>query len=523
MKKLYLMLIFAFFVANISGCEKSTQNLDTTGITTDGGDDLALVDLKTIDSLAGNDGIVSDYPLFDSTLFDMLQSDAKKLDATQIDTIQLDSGVAASHWAVSFGSNDWDYGDHIAVDQNGNTYITGYFRSLPPFGITVLTSKGSNDIFVAKLSPNGSVDWVTSAGGTSSDYGKAIALDISGNVYTTGLFQGQSTFGSLTLTSTASSDFFLAKFSPTGQVIWAIPGEGTSENTAYGLAVDSNGNSYITGYFYDRLVFGTATLSSNGRADIFTAKFNTAGQPLWAHSFGGSEHDYGTGIALDSTGNVYATGYFKGQFPFGSTHISSFGASDAYVVKYSSSGTPGWAASGGGWFTDAGRSIAVDPNGYPYITGEFEGYGYFGSTTLTSKGMVDVFVAKFSPTAGQLVWVSSAGGSDDDRAYRLAIDRNANSIVTGSFKSLATFGSTSITSASATSTDTFVAKFNSNGQATWAMSAGGTDADSGLGITVDKSLNAYVIGIFRSQGIFGTTTLTSNGQSDLFVWKITPP
>jgi len=175
-------------------------------------------------------------------------------------------------WAKQAGgaSNDESY--NIAVDANGNSYVTGNFTGSATFGSTTLTSSGYNDIFVAKLDINGNWLWAKQAGGTGWDYGFVIAVDDNGNSYVTGYFSGSVTFGTTTLTSSGYEDIFVAKLDRNGNWLWAKKAGGTSDDIGYGIAVDANGNSYVTGYFEESATFGTTTLMSSGSRDIFVAK-----------------------------------------------------------------------------------------------------------------------------------------------------------------------------------------------------------------------------------------------------------
>ncbi|MFA7028830.1 MAG: SBBP repeat-containing protein, partial [Candidatus Cloacimonadaceae bacterium] len=215
-------------------------------------------------------------------------------------------------WAKQAGGTDYDFGQDIAIDSSGNSYITGYFPGNASFGTTELTSSGGIDIFVAKLDSDGNWLWAQKAGGTSDDGGYSIAIDSSGNSYVTGYFHSTASFGNITLTSSGSYDIFVAKLDSNGNWLWAKKAGGTSDDYGYSITIDFSGNSYVTGYFYSTASFGTTTLTSSGDCDIFVAKMDSSGNWLWAKKAGGTYSDEGWGIAIDSSGNSYVTGYFEG-------------------------------------------------------------------------------------------------------------------------------------------------------------------------------------------------------------------
>ena len=234
-------------------------------------------------------------------------------------------------------------------------------------------------------------------------------------------------------------------------------------------------------------------------------------------SAGGINSDIGNSIAVDGSGNVYVTGYYQGTATFGGIAKISVGSNDIFVAKYNSSGNMQWVQSAGGPSIDIGQSIAVDGSGNVYVTGYYNGTATFGATTITSAGSSDIFVAKYN-SSGTLQWVQSAGGTNADSGYSIAVDGSGNVYVTGYYYGTATFGATPITSAGGG--DIFVVKYNNSGSVQWVQSAGGTNADSGKSIAVDGSGNIYVTGYYYGTATFGATSITSAGFSDIFVARL---
>jgi hypothetical protein len=420
-------------------------------------------------------------------------------------------------WAKQAGGTDYEYGNSIAIDSSGNSYVTGCFQGTASFGDTNLTSSGCADIFIAKLNSNGNWLWAHKAGGTSPDYGYGIATDSSGNSYVTGYFEGTASFGTITLTSSGYIDIFIAKLDSSGNWLWVKKAGGTNYDGGYGIAIDSSGNSYVTGYFQGSASFGTITLTSNSNSrDIFVAKLDSSGNWLWAKQAGGTSPDYSYGIAIDSSGNSYVTGYFWGTASFGTTTLTSSGDIDIFIAKLDSSGNWLGAKQAGGTSNDYGYGIAIDSLGNSYVTGYFEGTASFGTTTLTSNGGNDIFVAKLD-SSGNWLWAHKAGGTSNDLGYGIDTDSSGNSYVTGYFKETASFGTTTLDSSGWF--DIFVAKLDSNGNWLGAKKAGGSDWDWGNGIATDSSGNSYVTGYFSGTASFGDINITSSGDRDIFVAK----
>jgi hypothetical protein len=414
------------------------------------------------------------------------------------------------------GAGD-DRVSHLALDRSGNIYITGSFRETAIFGATTLTSAGGEDIFIAKVSNSGSFVWAKRVGGTGSDSGYGIAIDSSGNAYITGEFQGTAVFGATTLTSAGYDDTYISKVDSGGNFLWAKRAGGTSSDRGWSIAVDSSGNAYVTGYFRDTAVFGATTLTSAGNSDIYVTKVDSGGNFLWAKRAGGTRDDYGNGIAVDSSGNAYITGYFVGTAVFGATTLTSEGGNDIYVAKVDSGGNFLWAKRAGGTSGNYGNGIAIDSSGNAYITGEFSGTAVFGATTLTSAGWDDIYVTKVD-SGGNFLWAKRAGGTNSDHGYGIALDSSGNAYITGYFYGTAIFGATTLTSVG--SNDIYIAKVDSGGNFLWAKRAGGTSSDHGYGIALDSSGNAYITGQFQGTAVFGATTLISAGGQDVFIWKV---
>ena len=358
--------------------------------------------------------------------------------------------------------------------------------------------------------------WAKKAGGTGSDWGYGIAVDTSGNSYVTGYFQGTATFGSTNLTSNGGYDIFVAKLDSSGNWLWAKKAGGTSDDEGHGIAVDASGNSYVTGFFGGSASFGSTTLISNGNYDIFITKLDSNGNWLWAKNAGGPNYDSGCGIAFDTSGNSYVTGTFYSSADFGSTTLTSYGDYDIFIAKLDSSGNWFWAKNAGGTNVDIGYGIAVDTSGNSYVIGYFEsGIVIFGPTTyLISSGYSDLFIAKLD-SSGYCLWAQKAGGTSDDYGYGIVVDASGNSYVTGYFDSDATFGS--IILYNNRYYDIFIAKLDSSGNWLWATKAGGIYYDCGTGIVVDTTRNSYVTGFFEATSIdgaiFGNITIYSSGTS----------
>ncbi|KAA9331919.1 SBBP repeat-containing protein [Adhaeribacter soli] len=175
-----------------------------------------------------------------------------------------------------------------------------------------------------------------------------------------------------------------------------------------------------------------------------------------------------------------------------------------------------WVKQAGGISYSTGRAIVTDAFGNSYVTGAFVGTAYFDSISLTSSGSEDVFIVKYD-ASGTVLWAVKGGGPGNDKGISIAIDASGNSYVTGAFSGTASFGSTTLTSSG--NDDVFTVKYDAFGAVVWAVKGDGPGYDGGMGIAIDGSGNSYVTGFFQSNIIFGTITLTGDGGLDMFTVK----
>ena len=185
------------------------------------------------------------------------------------------------------------------------------------------------------------VPWATQVGSTSADIGLATSALSDGSAIVTGYFQRTATFGSTTLTSAGDYDVFVAKIDASGTYVWATQAGGTSGDYGYAVSTLSDGSAIVTGGFQGTATFGSTTLTSAGSSDVFVTKIDASGTYLWATKAGGTSWDIGEGVTTLSDGSAIVTGYFNGTAVFGSTTLTSAGSDDVFVAKIQALSTPG--------------------------------------------------------------------------------------------------------------------------------------------------------------------------------------
>jgi hypothetical protein len=435
-------------------------------------------------------------------------------------------------WAKNYGGTADEYGYATTVDIHGNIYVTGcFYGHTMVFGNDTLinnSTSDTSDIFIVKYDANGDTLWAKSAGGSNYDYAYSIAVDDSGKILICGMFNSSAiSFDSITLNKTGYSDLFIAKYDSNGDVLWARNTIGNGIRIAISVATDNSGNAYIAGsYQNDAVTFGTITLNNAGSGDIFLVKYDVNGTVVWAKNACTAHDEYAYSISLDNHGNIYVAGDFWGETLTIDTttlinHDNSGNSTDIFLAKYDSGGNVLWAKSYGNTDVEFTGAISTDSIGNTSFVGYNVSQILQGCSlkSANKSDHFDSFILRFNNN-GNVLWGKKVIGSDEDVAISVATDHDANTFVTGWFLSdTLHFDALSIRNAGLG--DIFLAKYDQNGNVVWAKSVGGTARDFANSIAVDNAGNGFLTGSFKSNTLaFGNTTLINAGGSDIFLAKI---
>ena len=305
------------------------------------------------------------------------------------------SSINGDPWVVTLVGSDDDVGASVAVAPDGSVYICGY----------TIAGAGSYDAFLAKFSSSGTVQWQKTLGGSGYDVASCVAVAPDGSVYIGGQTQSA---------GAGKGDLLLAKFSSAGTLQWQRTLGGSSDNDyAISVAVAPDGSVYTCG--------GTQSAGAGG-SDCLLAKFSSSGTVQWYKTLGGSGTDSGYSVAVASDGSVYVCGY---------TTSAGAGSYDAFLAKFSSSGTVQWQRTLGGRDIEQGYSVAVAPDGSVYTC------GYTKSSETGNQNLG--YIAKFS-SSGTVQWQKTLGGSGYDVAQSVAVAPDGSVYVGGFTESLGAVG-----------------------------------------------------------------------------------
>jgi len=408
----------------------------------------------------------------------------------------------------------------IAIDSSRNVLIAGYTSSADfPTVNAAQTNYAGTDAFVSKLNPDGTaLIYSTFFGGTFRDAATAIAVDSTGAAWVTGS-SSSSDFPLLNAAQQSSLGAFLLKLDAAGIPQFSTR-VGNPSAVPYGIAVDPAGNGYVTGATSSGFPTTTGVVqSSTNGFHAFVAKYSPSGTVIYATMLGGAGQDYGYGIAADSNGDAYVTGVtsssnFVGA-PAGGAQTTNRGNGDAFVAKLKSDGTALlYFTFLGGSSADQGTAIVVDSSLNAYVTGQTGSVDLAtpGAAQTTMAGALDGFVAKVNPAGNAFGYITYLGGSRQEFVHGMTSDASGNIYVTGFTKSPDFPTVNPIQESIAANTASLFITGDSGGS--W------TSADTGLpGAVIDLTLNpGGSTGVASTySGVFRTTDGGSNWTRQLIV------
>lgn len=445
----------------------------------------------------------------------------------------------AWQWAVrgySTGTFDGVLGRGVAIDPQGNIYVAGKFSGTATFGDTnsPMASLGDSDAFLAKYSNLGALQWVKKLGGTGFDEANAVAVDTNGQVYIAGRYTGPAQFDSFTLTNLSAG--FTAKIDPaTTNVLW-VKEDGLDW---FGLAVDAGGNSHVVGQ-----PLGLQIADSKLAGPIALAKYNSSGVRQWYTNCLApnlSTSGSGKAVALDSNGNVYITGVFRRIVEFGSTSLTNAAVAnntrdEIFIAKFNPSGVPQWARRGGGEGDDQGVGIGVDGAGNVIVTGlcdlttglnsgisvQFDIGGFVFPADVNNGGLGNMFLAKFN-TSGTGVWAKKLAGTSLGTA--VSATSGGDFYVAGDFKTYTLdFGGVTLTKPH-TLEELFAVKYDSAGNAIWGRFSSSPNVGTRFGRAIVPAADDSVYETGEYQGTYdtvfdGTSLGSKSAAPSMFIAKL---
>jgi len=456
-------------------------------------------------------------------------------------------------WAVTWGGVSDDRGFVVATDEQGNSYVTGYFQGSgvdfdPGTGENIHSSNGGLDVFLSKFKPDGSLVWAKTWGGTSDDWGRGVGIDDT-SLYVAGWFSGTVDFdpslgGTVERDSNGSYDCFLSRFDLDGNFEWVQTWGGSDQEHLDSLHVDETGTVYAGGAFLSSSInldpAGGDAHYNNGGWDCWLNKFSSDGTFQWGKSWGGPGDEGVNTIELSNMGNIYCTGSFQSTVNFdpegAGDSRTAVGWSDPWLVCLDTSGIYQWARTWEGSAMDNAFDVCSDSSGDIYISGDF---GYFFGGTLdinpgtaqdirNTIGLYDCWLCKLD-SSGLFIWGVTWGGNWGEGAYSLNTDASDNVYIAGYFRSDSVDfdpgdgSEVHYNVGMNAEADIFLMKLDSSSTFNWARTWGSEGQDIGFDVKVRSLSTVYLAGVFFGTVDFnpaGGNSHTAVGGEDVFLMRI---
>ncbi len=460
-------------------------------------------------------------------------------------------------WAKQFAGPSNQKPENSIIDNAGNIISVGFFEGITDFdpnaGSSVLSSQGAKDGYISKLNSNGEYLFAIALGSTLDDIVYDVSVDGANNIYVTGEFRGTVNFdptgtgtGSpTTLTAFSGYNAFVAKYNPTGGLLWVrkiANSNTTGAETGRAIHADIDGNVVSTGIQNGIVDFdpgaGVAESGPTSGVSAYIQKLTTDGSYVWAKTFTNA-WAVPSKIVQDDAGNVFTMGIFYSNMDFdpgAGSFILTGQYYDNYILKLNNLGNFVWAKHLTSSGTVNGDDLQFDSQGNLYIIGGHNGNTDFNpdlvaTETLTApSGQYRAYILKLN-SLGLFQWVKLLAPNSVSRAYYLQIDSEDNFHIVGTFQGSSDFDPDPLyefplTAASTWSDDIFITRLDSEANFVAAHKFGGTNAESINGFVVDAETRiTYMTGFFSGTVNFdtsgGNVSLTANGGNDAYVLKFT--
>ena len=405
-------------------------------------------------------------------------------------------------------------------------FAGGYAKASPDFGCGKVSAPGTSDAaLVVKYGPTGTCAWSKLFGdaGAAASHVTGLASDLAGDVYVAGDIAGSIDFGGGKLTSGGGTDGYLAKLDANGGYLWAQRFGDAAEQLATRVTVDQGGNAVVIGTYQGTLDLGGGkSVTSAGAEDVFVAKWSPQGTVLWVKTFGGAGNQLGRDVVVDGSNAIFITGVNNGTIDLGAGPLVSAGMGDAFIAKLDANGVPQWSKEFGDGGDQTGTGVAVDAAGNLIVTGSFETkLDLGGGYVFTSLALHDVWLAKFD-TGGKLLWGAAGQGADNQLSDDVGVDLSGNITIFGGFFGDINFGAPTTKMTTAGLADIFIARFSSAGTPLWASRFGDASSQVMKAGAVDLAGHSVGVGVCFGTVNFGAGPIVGHGGEDFCVAKFGP-
>ncbi len=365
----------------------------------------------------------------------------------------------------------------------------------PPGHVPVAPARADAKPAAPAVPPAGSALWATHFGGGGSAQGTGIAVDAGGDIVVTGQYTRDIAFGAARYQSQGLEDVFVVKLDSGGKPLWSHSYGGKGHDYASGAAVDSTGNIYLTGFFTGAIDFGSGLLRSKGVHDIFLAKLSADGKVLWSRRYGDGADQVSLRVFPDAAGHLVAAGYARGTVRFAKKNLSSYPDKATFIAQLAADGSALWSTGFGHIYDYAFPAAVTDGSGHVFFSAGSDPSPEFGGPAKHKPREMDLgLVLGELDARGKVVWKKRIGGGSDNMETLIGLEPNGDIVTAGTFSGHLDFGGGEYRSTSLS--DLFVARLTDKGEHVWSRRFSGTRMQSISGMRVASDGSVTVVGQF---------------------------
>ena len=424
-------------------------------------------------------------------------------------------------WAATLGGGPTVSAAALAVDKGRNVWVTGSFLSKATLGGKLLMTQGSYDLFIARFTAQGKLSLLLTGGSPGYDAGIDIATDSAGNAYLAAEFNGTIYLGGGSLSSVGSSDIMVAKITPAGQVSWLSRAGGAGLDRPRGIAVLPGGGGFLTGTITGGASFGLQNVGGSGLEELFVARFSASSAYTWARAATSSAWSRGIAVAPSTKGSVILAGEYGDKLGLGGKTAQGAGNGDLFTARLSSSGTVEWLSSAGGPKEDQLFAAVGDGAGGMLLAGRFTQQATFGAKQLkppvTNPNVKATYFTRVG-AGGSYTSAIMTDGFYYSPGVAMGANPKGGASAVGYANGPVKLGSVTLCNAGLGNSCYFVVNLTSAGQPSAATSL--KPAWQPLDVALDLDRSRYVLGNYDAATTIGGTTLKVFGTDNVLVWKM---
>lgn len=356
--------------------------------------------------------------------------------------------------------------------------------------------------------------WSRGHGDFRPDEANGVAIGPDGSVVIVGAYERTVDFGGGAVTAVDFLDAYAVKYTAEGNHVWTRSFGGSNDDVASAVAIDGNGNVLVVGHYWQSTDLGEGPVTGNGRDDMFLVLYDADGNLVWTRTWGGIDFDRAWGVTVDDLGNWTVAADFSGTVDFGQGPVSSNGGGDGLILRLNAAGVAQWTYTFGSVLGDERAfDVGLDAVGNVYTSGSFSRTTDFGGGNIPNQGNADAFVLSLDGS-GNFRWARGFGASGPDVASDLAVDSQGRVTVGGGFNGSVDFGGGTL--ASAGGDDMFLVQFDASGAHQWSQRFGDSNLFQQI-YSVDRAPGDAVTVVGRLSGTadFGGGPIVANSTSSV--------